>query len=195
MVYIPPMAANSIAPEIIVRAATPERDARGCAALYAPYVRDTAISFEYDAPSADQMAERISAAYLWLVAVEGEDIVGYAYGSRHAERAAYRWSADVAVYIDPRCHRRGVGRVLYGQLIPRLRDMGLWMLCAGVAQPNAASDGLHRGLGFREVGIYRRIGFKAGVWHDVRWWQLDLRPGDSGGPQSHPIEAERPVGP
>jgi L-amino acid N-acyltransferase YncA len=68
--------------------------------------------------------------------------------------------------------------VLYEQLIRRLRDVGLWTLCAGITQPNAASDGLHHELGFREVGIYRRIGFKAGAWHDVRWWQLDLRPGD-----------------
>ncbi len=193
MVYIPLMGADHIAPETVVRAAIPERDARGCAALYAPYVRDTAISFEYDAPSADQMAERISAAYAWLVAVEGEGIVGYAYGSRHAERAAYRWSADVAVYVDPRRHRRGIGRMLYEQLIRRLRDVGLWTLCAGITQPNAASDGLHRELGFREVGTYRRIGFKAGAWHDVRWWQLDLRPADSGNPQSHLVGAERPV--
>jgi phosphinothricin acetyltransferase len=194
MVYISPMAADHIAPETIVRAAIPERDAQGCAALYAPYVRDTAISFEYDAPSADQMAERISVAHVWLVAVEGEGIVGYAYGSRHAERAAYLWSADVAVYVDSRRHRRGIGRMLYEQLIPRLRDEGLWTLCAGITQPNAASDGLHRELGFREVGIYRRIGFKAGEWHDVRWWQLDLRPGEAGNPQSRLARAERPVG-
>lgn len=185
MVYIALMAADLIAPETVVRSATPHPDAQGCAAIYAPYVRDTAISFEYHAPSADQMAERIRAAYVWLVAVEGEDIVGYAYGSRHAERAAYLWSADVAVYVHPRCHRRGIGRMLYEQLIPRLRDVGLWTLCAGITQPNAASDGLHRELGFREVGIYRRIGFKAGAWHDVSWWQLDLRPGDFGSPQRH----------
>jgi L-amino acid N-acyltransferase YncA len=180
------MAPDPVAADVVhVRDASPERDAQGCAALYAPYVRDTAISFEYRPPSAIQIAERMRAAYVWLVGVEREDVVGYAYGSRHAERAAYLWSADVAVYVLPRRHRRGIGRMLYEQLIPRLRDVGLWTLCAGVTQPNAASDGLHRRLGFREVGTYRRVGFKAGAWHNVRWWQFDLRPGDSGSPQPH----------
>lgn len=186
MVYIALMAADLIAPKAVVRSGSPDRDAQGCAAIYAPYVRDTAISFEYDAPSADQIAERIRAAYVWLVATAGESLVGYAYGSPHAERAAYAWSADVAVYVHPSYHRQGIGRMLYEQLISQLRDLGLWTLCGGVTQPNPASDGLHRELGFREVGIYRRIGFKAGAWHDVRWWQLDLHPGDSGSPQRRP---------
>lgn len=179
------MAADLTAADVQVREASPDDDAQGCAAVYAPYVRDTAISFESHAPSPGQMAERMSAAYAWLVAIEGTRVVGYSYGSRHAERAAYLWSADVAVYIHPSRHRRGIGRALYEHLFPRLRDVGLWTLCAGVTQPNPASDGLHRALGFREVGIYRRIGFKAGAWHDVRWWQLDLRPGESGSPQPH----------
>ena len=172
-----------------VRDADPERDAHACASIYAPYVRDTAISFEYEPPSPHQMAERMRTAYVWLVAhassPEGEDerVVGYAYGSRHQQRAAYRWAADVAIYIDRGHHRAGVGRALYARLFERLRDVGLWTLCAGVTQPNAASDGLHRMMGFTEVGVYRRIGWKAGAWQDVRWWQLDLRPDESGPPQ------------
>lgn len=168
-----------------VRDARCDEDAPGCAAIYAPYVRDTAISFERDIVSADEMAERMRAAYVWLVATEDGRIVGYAYGSRHRERAAYLWSADVAVYLHQSHHRLGIGRALYTRLFPRLRDIGLWTLCAGVTQPNPASDGLHRALGFSEVGVFRRIGFKAGGWQDVRWWQLDLRPGESGNPQSH----------
>ncbi len=165
-----------------VRDAHPEGDAQACAAIYAPYVIDTAISFEHEAPLAHAMAERMHAAYVWLVAREGSRTVGYAYGSRHQQRTAYRWSADVAIYIERDRHRMGVGRVLYSCLVARLRDAGLWTLCAGVTQPNAASDGLHRAMGFTEVGIYRRIGFKAGAWQDVRWWQLDLRPGEAGPP-------------
>jgi len=165
-----------------VRDANPEHDANACASIYAPYVTDTVISFEYEPPSEREMAERMRAAYVWLVADDGQRPVGYAYGSRHQQRAAYRWSADVAIYIDRDYHRAGVGRALYAQLFERLRDVGLWTLCAGVTQPNAASDGLHRAMGFTEVGVYRRIGFKAGAWQDVRWWQLDLRPGESDPP-------------
>ena len=124
----------------------------------------------------------MDAAYAWLVAEPDGVPVGYAYGSRHRERAAYGWAADVAVYISAEHHRAGVGRALYTRLFQRLREIGLWTLCAGVTEPNAASNGLHRSMGFVSVGTYRRIGWKAGAWHDVQWWQLDLRPGDPGPP-------------
>jgi carbonic anhydrase len=81
------------------------------------------------------------------------------------------------VYIDTAHQRGGLGRALYGELFERLRAAGLWTLCAGVTQPNPASNGLHEALGFEPIGTYRRIGWKKGAWHDVRWFQLDLRPG------------------
>jgi L-amino acid N-acyltransferase YncA len=165
-----------------VRDADASRDAAACAAVYAPYVTDSIISFEDRPPTAQEMEGRIAGAYAWLVA-EGEDgPFGYAYGSAHRERAAYRWAADVAIYIDARHHRAGVGRTLYTSLFERLRAMGLWTLCAGVTEPNPASIGLHRSLGFAPVGAYRRIGWKHGAWHDVSWWQLELRPGEPGPP-------------
>ena len=165
-----------------IRPAT-EEDAAACAAIYAPYVAETAISFEATPPSAEQMAERIAAAHAWLVAEESDGaIAGYAYGSRHKERDAYRWTADVAIYLAAAHHRRGVGRALYGELFASLRDRGLRMLCAGVTLPNPASEGLHLALGFEEVGVYRHVGYKLGAWHDVRWYQLDLRPGNDGPP-------------
>ena len=129
------------------------------------------------------MAARIGAAHAWVLAEQEGRPVGYAYASPHKERAAYRWAADVAVYIDAGHHRAGVGRALYTNLFERLRAIGLWTLCAGITQPNEASSALHRSMGFLPVGIYRRIGWKAGSWHDVQWWQLDLRPGDPGPPQ------------
>lgn len=165
-----------------VRDADPERDGEACASIYAPYVLETAISFEDRPPSAQEMLRRIADAYVWLIAEVGGLPVGYAYGSKHRERAAYRWAADVAVYIDRDHHRAGVGRALYTQLLERLRAVGLWTLCAGVTQPNPASEGLHQAMGFAPVGVYRRIGWKAGKWHDVRWWQLDLRAGEPGPP-------------
>src|SRR3712207_4771248 len=107
-------------------------DAAACAAIYAPYVERSAISFEETAPDAAEIARRMTAAHVWLVAEEEGVVVGYAYGSRHHERAAYRWAADVAVYVDRGQHRRGLGRALYEALFARLRDGGIWMLCAGI---------------------------------------------------------------
>jgi len=156
-------------------------DGAACAAIYGPYVADSVASFETVAPGAGEMAARITSSHCWLLA-QDPDPIGYAYAAAHHERAAYRWAADVAIYIGSGHHRSGVGRALYSELFERLRSMGLWTLCAGITQPNAASKGLHEAMGFRPVGTYRRIGWKEGAWHDVQWWQLDLRPGDPGAP-------------
>jgi len=174
---------------MIVRDADPERDAATCAAIYAPYVTDSFATFEEEPPTADQFADRIRAAHAWLVCeVEGA-VVGYAYSSAHHVRPAYRWAADVAVYIDSAHHRAGVGRALYAALIERLRANGLWTLCAGITQPNPASNALHQAFGFEPVGTYRRVGWKAAAWRDVQWWQRDLRPGDAG-PPSEPTTGQ-----
>jgi phosphinothricin acetyltransferase len=168
---------------MIVRDGDSELDAQACARVYAPYVSDSVISFEERPPSGEEMAARMRAAHEWLVAEEDGAVVGYAYGSPHHVRAAYRWAADVAVYIDAERHRAGVGRALYTELFERLRERGFWMLCAGITLPNDASSGLHRAMGFIPVGTYRRIGWKFGAWHDVEWLQLDLRPGDAAAPR------------
>lgn len=165
-----------------LRVACPRTDADVCAAIYAPYVSTSAASFEYVVPSAVEIAARMGNSHVWLVVeVEGL-VVGFAYGSRHREREAYQWAADVAIYIDAAYHRQGLGRGLYEQLFERLYRIGLWVACAGITEPNPASSGLHEAMGFQFVGIYRRIGWKDGRWHDVSWWQLDLRPGDDGLP-------------
>jgi phosphinothricin acetyltransferase len=165
----------------LIRPAT-ARDAAGCADVYARYVSGSVISFELEPPDAAEMRRRIASSHAWLVAEQDGAIAGYAYGSAHRERAAYRWAADVAVYISADHHGRGLGRRLYGDLFEVLRRLGMRTLCAGVTQPNAASDGLHRSMGFEEVGVYRRIGWKDGAWRDVRWYQLDLAPGDDSPP-------------
>lgn len=170
--------------DVTVREAT-ARDAAACAAIYAPYVTDSAISFEEVAPAAPAMARRIGAALVWLVAEVAGVVVGYAYASPHHDRAAYRWAADVAVYVDRARHRGGVGRALYGELLVRLRDAGIRTVCAGVTLPNPASEGLHRSLGFAPVGTYERIGWKDGSWHDVAWYQLRLAEDD--GPPREPV--------
>jgi L-amino acid N-acyltransferase YncA len=137
-------------------------------------VLESAASFEDDAPGEQAMERRIAAAHLWLVAECEGTVVGFAYGGRHQQRAAYRWAADVSVYIAASHHGRGIGRALYGRLIPALADAGFCTLLAGITQPNDASNGLHESLGFVPVGTYTRIGFKRGRWQDVLWLKLDL---------------------
>jgi L-amino acid N-acyltransferase YncA len=173
---------------MLIRHAESARDAAACAAIYAPFVRDTHVSFEEEPPSAEEFSRRIERTtehYPWLIAEDDGTVAGYAYASAHRERAAYRWAADVAVYIGEGYRRRGVGRELYGELLPLLERRGIQVVCAGVTLPNDASVGLHESVGFQPVGVYRRIGWKGGSWHDVGWWQLELvAPGD--GPPAEP---------
>jgi len=102
-------------------------------------------------------------------------VVGYAYGSKHRDRAAYAWSVDVSVYVDAAHHRAGIGRALYSSLLALLRLQGFYAAHAGITLPNVASVGLHESFGFRLVGIYAKVGYKRSAWHDVGWWQLPLR--------------------
>jgi L-amino acid N-acyltransferase YncA len=162
---------------VLIRHADPARDSAGCASVYAPYVRDTPISLEEEPPDTaefERRIETISARFPWLVAEEDGAIIGYAYASAHHERAAYRWAADVAVYIDRDRQRRGVGRALYDALLALLVRQGMHVACAGIGLPNEASVGFHERFGFRPVGVYRRIGWKLGSWQDVGWWELEL---------------------
>ena len=158
-----------------IRAAT-AADAAAIAAVYRPYVTDSAISFESEPPRAGEMAGRMAAEprMPWLVAERAGAVVGYAYASAHRERAAYRWAADVSVYLAETERGRGTGRSLYARLFAALRALGYVAAYAGIALPNPASVGLHESMGFRPVGVYRQVGYKFGRWHDVGWWQLAL---------------------
>ena len=152
-------------------------DASAFAAIYGPIVAETAISFETEPPSAAVMGERLAktlTTHPWLTAVRGGEIVGYAYAGAHRERAAYRWSCDVTVYVAPEGHRSGVGTALYGTLLPLLRRQGLRSAFGGIALPNAGSVALHEAMGFTPIGVYRDVGFKLGAWRDVGWWRLGL---------------------
>lgn len=168
---------------MVIRPAEPHRDGAACAAIYAPYVRETSVSLEEEPPDGAEMARRIariSVTHPWLMAEEQGAVIGFAYGSRHRERASYRWAADVSVYVQPDHQRRGVGTCLYRELLERLRRQGFHAACAGITLPNPASQALHESLGFQLVGVYRDIGYKLGSWWDVGWWQLRLRaPGDA----------------
>ena len=153
-------------------------DAKAIAEIYAPYVRDTVISFEYEAPDEAEMARRLAkvqaAGLPWLVFEEAGEVLGYAYAGAHRERAAYRWAVDAGIYIGPKAHRRGVGRALYRHLFAALTLQGYHRVYGGITLPNAASVGLHEACGFKPIGIYPEVGFKFGRWHGVGWWGLDL---------------------
>ncbi|MDX6683147.1 MAG: hypothetical protein QOG94_3186 [Solirubrobacteraceae bacterium] len=164
-----------------LRHADPGRDAAACAAIYAPHVAGAATSFEEVAPDADAFRALIAATsdrYPWIVLEHGDRVIGYAYASTHRARAAYRWSVEVSIYVDPAHQRAGAGRRLYEALVELLRRQRLRVALAGITMPNDASVGLHRALGFELVGVYRDVGWKAGAWRDVAWWQLRLAVGD-----------------
>lgn len=162
---------------VSLRRANPA-DARELLAIYAPFVERTAVSFETEVPTAAVFADRIRKAldgWDWLVAEESGACLGYAYGSTHRERAAYRYTCEVSAYVQPAHQGRGLARRLYAELFDRLAERGLCTALAGVAQPNPASMALHRALGFTPVGTYHRAGWKFGAWHDITWLQRPLR--------------------
>jgi phosphinothricin acetyltransferase len=152
-------------------------DAPACVAIYRPYVEDTAITFETEVPTVDQMAVRIAAArdsHEWLVLEQRGEVLGYAYAHAFNPRGAYRWSVETSVYIADHHYRRGGGRKLYTHLLRRLVERGYRRAFAGITQPNQASIAFHRSFGFDHVGLYQRVGWKHGRWHDVARMQLDL---------------------
>ena len=154
------------------------QDAAAIQAIYAPIVRDTPTSFEVDVPTIEEMRARMTETleqYPWLVVERGDEVLGYAYASRHRKRPAYQWSVDVSVYVNEQVRRAGVGRALYTALLEILRLQGFRNAYAGIALPNLGSVGLHEALGFKAVGVYRGVGYKHGRWHDVGWWELELR--------------------
>ena len=156
-------------------------DVDGVLAIYAPVVRDTATSFEYEPPTRADMLERMRAGedrFPWLVHAPGDEVRGYAYAGPHRVRDAYQWSVEVSVYVAGEHRRQGVGRALYDHLLALLTRQGFARAFAGITLPNAGSVALHESMGFVPVGIYERVGCKQGRWWDVGWWQRDLAPVD-----------------
>lgn len=160
-----------------VRSATGD-DAEGMLAIYAPVVTASPISFELEPPSVEEFRGRVEGVlptHPWLVAEIAGEIVGYAYAGAHRNRPAYTWSVEVSVYVDPRFHRRGIARRLYSELFERLREQGFYNAFAGVTLPNEKSVAFHRSFGFESVGVYQKVGYKDGSWHDVAWFGRALR--------------------
>ena len=152
-------------------------DAAACAAIYAPFVLNTRVTFEEEPPGPDEMAERLRkvlTTHPWLVLDHEGAAVGYAYGSVNRERRAYRWGADTTVYLGEGQRGLGHGRRIYEALLAILKAQRFVTAYAGIALPNMGSVRLHESLGYRPVALYPGAGFKSGGWHDVGWWALDL---------------------
>ena len=146
-------------------------------AIYAPYVRDTAISLEYDPPTLSEFEaryDRIASRYPWIVWEEGGRVMGYAYADVALSRAAYQWDADLSIYLAPETRGKGVGHILYDWMEQKLRELGYVNLYALVTSDNAMSCRFHERRGYALLGVLRKSGFKFGRWHDVSWYGLRL---------------------
>lgn len=164
--------------DIVIRTAN-EADAPAMLEIYRHYVQASTISFETEVPSAEEYIARVRkylSGWACVVAEAGDgQLVGYAYGSSHRERAAYKWSVETTVYVAQGAQRGGIGRGLYADLMPRLAAAGYCNAYAGVALPNPESVGLHLAAGFQPIGTFPRVGYKFGQWRDVAWFHLVLR--------------------
>ncbi|HEX8366181.1 MAG TPA: GNAT family N-acetyltransferase [Allosphingosinicella sp.] len=163
---------------MIVRPAT-LGDAAAIAAVYAPYVSDSFVSFETEAPDEAEMRRRIENGgllYPWLVGEAEGRVCGYASASPFRTRAAYRYAVETSVYLAPAACGRGFGRALYRQLLDLLARQGFTQAIGAISLPNAPSVRLHEALGFTPAGTYREVGWKCGRWIDVGLWQRALAP-------------------
>lgn len=156
-------------------------DAKELLAIYAPYVRDTAVSFEYEVPSLQEFKGRIqdiSKMLPYIKAVEAGEILGYAYASKFKNRKAYDWSVEVTVYVREDARRRGVGKILYQALENSLQRIGVLNMNACIAVPKGEDVHLsndsyhfHEKMGFRLVGTFHNSGYKFHTWYDMIWME------------------------
>lgn len=161
------------ASDVEIRPAT-VADAASLARIYKVYVQETTITFEESVLSEADMTARLQevqgATFPWLVAEQAGKVIGYAYGSKWRDRSAYRFSAEVTVYLEPGLGGRGIGSKLYHDLLPKLRARGIHVAIGGIALPNDASIALHEKFGFKKVAQFYEVGFKFNHWIDVGYW-------------------------
>jgi len=164
-------------------------DSAAIAAIYAPYVTDTPVSFEEEAPDASEMARRIAGDgfHPWLVAEADGEILGFASSSAFRSRPAYRWTVETGVYLTPEAQRRGLGRALMERMLDLLTRQGFTSVVAGITLPNEPSVALHEKLGFSPCASYRDTGFKLGQWRSVEVFGRDLAPRLTPPPELRPF--------
>lgn len=154
-------------------------DAAGILDIYAPYIRETAITYEYEVPSLQDFTarvEKIAARYPYLVCEEDGEILGYAYASEYRTRAAFQWDTELSIYLRQDLQGRGIGRMLYDRLLPMLTVQGFQKAYASISVPNPSSVAFHRAYGFREVACFEHVGYKLGSWRDLLWMEKRLAP-------------------
>jgi len=154
-------------------------DAPAILDIYNPVIGDSAITMELDSVSVADMEARIgrvASKYPWLVATDGDKVVGYAYAGQYRERLGYRWTVEVSVYVHPEARGRGVARQLYEKLLPLLRQMGFVKAYAVITLPHLPSTSLHEKFGFEKLAIYPDAAHKLGRWYDIGFWSLTLNP-------------------
>lgn len=164
-------------------------DAEDMRAVYAPYV-DTPVTFDVDVPTPRQFAARLGevmpAFPCFVLELDGR-VAGFAYAHAQATRAAYRWNAELSVYLEPGATGRGAGRALYALVLELLRHQGIKSAYGLVTVPNAASERLHESLGFARAWVQPRAGWKNGSWHDVAWFVKHLAPFDGDAAPADPL--------
>ncbi|MHA7111544.1 N-acetyltransferase family protein [Sunxiuqinia elliptica] len=145
--------------------------------IYKPFITDTAVTFEEEVPTVEELKKRIKAILLqdpFLVCEYKRQVVGYAYASSYRSRAAYRWNRETSVYIHPQFRRKNIARHLYNTLIGIAKMQGYVQLYGVITLPNPGSVALHEAFGFKQLTVYHKVGFKLEQWHDVGWWMLTL---------------------
>ena len=166
-----------------IRFADPARDAAGILAVYAPYIRKTAVTFETEVPAPDAFTARVAgicADFPYLVLEVDGELAGYAYAHRQAERAAYAWNAELSIYLAGKWCGRGLGAPLYRLLERLLAMQGYVNLYGVITASNRGSIALHEKLGYRQIGLHERTGWKFGQWHDVAWLHKRVGEGEPG---------------
>ena len=162
--------------EIIIRPVT-VADAEELVSIYAPYVLETAVTYEYEVPSAEEFRGRIENTirnYPYLAAVEDDVILGYAYASSFHPRAAFRWSAEASVYLRKEAHGKGIGRMLYLALEEILKKQNVQTVIALIADPNPESVAFHEKLGYRIAGRLTDCAYKLGQWRGMYYMEKFL---------------------
>ncbi|MGP6140597.1 MULTISPECIES: GNAT family N-acetyltransferase [unclassified Jeotgalibaca] len=176
---------------ITIRPATAE-DAKDLLGIYAPYVLQTAITFEYEVPTVEEFSNRITHTlqkYPYIVAVENNEIIGYAYASPYGTRKAFDWSAEVSIYLDSNQRGKGLGGKLYTALEEMLYKQNIINVYACIAETDEESDYLnhasqrfHTKRGYKKVAHFKKAGHKFKEWFDIIWMEKQLR--------DHPDEAQ-----
>ena len=162
--------------KIIIRPVT-TADAEELVSIYAPYVLETAVTYEYEVPSVEEFRGRIENTikkYPYLAAVEDGIILGYAYASAFHPRAAFRWSAEATVYLKKEVHGRGIGRMLYENLEESLKRQNVQTIIAMIADPNPESVAFHEKLGYQIVGRLANCAYKLGQWRGMFYMEKHI---------------------